>query len=93
MESTILRGDNQIGGSVVEITTDAGKRIWVDFGSELSVKEEFSTDRMLIDRMRNEATRPHAVFFTHIHGDHIGLLAYVEKGVKVYIGPVAIEML
>lgn len=92
MKYTVLRGLNQIGGSVVEIETDAKKRIWIDFGSELSVAEENSTDKYLIERMNNKATAPHAVFFTHIHGDHIGLLAYLADDVDIYMGPLAKRM-
>lgn len=93
MEYSVLRGSNQIGGSVVEIVSKKGTKIWVDFGSELSVDEEMSTDGELIARMKDENTRPDAVFFTHIHGDHIGLLSHVEDGVHIYIGKVAKEML
>lgn len=89
----VLRGSNQIGGSVVEIISEKGTRIWIDFGSELSVDEELSTDEKLIALMKEETTRPKAIFFTHIHGDHIGLLPYVEKGVKVFIGKLGKEML
>lgn len=89
----VLRGSHQIGGSVVEITSKKGGRIWIDFGSELSVDEELSTDSELIARMQDKKTRPDAIFFTHIHGDHIGLLPYVEEGVKIFIGKTGKKML
>ena len=88
----VIRGANQIGGSVVQIES-AHKRIWVDFGSELSVYPEHSTDHSLIALMRNEESRPNAIFFTHIHGDHIGLLPYVHEDVDIYIGRIGKKML
>ena len=84
----ILRGADQIGGAIVQITTDADTKIWVDFGMELSVDEEQSSDDQMIAMMQAADTRPDAVFFTHIHGDHIGLLSHIPDGVDIFIGRV-----
>jgi len=93
LEYRILRGARQIGGTVTEINTDAGTRIWIDFGCELSVDEDKSTDRMLVGRMQNPDTRPDVIFFTHIHGDHIGLLSKVADGVDIVMSEIGKKMM
>lgn len=93
MRYRILRGSNQIGGSITEIETDAGTRVWVDFGRDLPMEDEESTDEQMIALMQNADTRPDAVFFTHIHGDHIGLLSHIPDGVDIFIGAVGKYMM
>lgn len=90
MEYEIIRGKNQIGGTITEIRTIT-IRLWVDFGMELSVKDPYASDDFVIEKMKTNP--PAAVLFTHIHGDHIGLLHAIPDGVKIYIGPVALEMM
>lgn len=91
MAYSILRGRNQIGGSITEIF-DRETRIYVDFGAELSVEENQSSDNQMIEMMQSNP--PDAVMFTHIHGDHIGLLYAIPDEVrKIYIGPIALNML
>jgi len=93
MEYKILRGTDKIGGTITEITTDSGTRIWVDFGCELSAYDEHISDAKMIKLMRDKKTRPDAVFFTHIHGDHIGLLSHIPNDVVIFIGSMGKRLL
>lgn len=90
MDYEIIRGRNQIGGTITEIMTEKA-RIWVDFGMELSTKDPYASDEDVIYKIKTNP--PDAVLFTHIHGDHIGLLYAVPDGVKIYLGPMAFKML
>lgn len=90
MEYRIIRGRNQIGGTITEIRTE-NARVWVDFGMELSVKDLYASDGFIIQKMQENP--PDAILFTHIHGDHIGLLYTVPDDVKIYLGPIGLEML
>ena len=90
MEYKIIRGQNQIGGTITEIITDKA-RVWIDFGMELSVKDSYATDEFMIEAIKENP--PDAVLFTHIHGDHIGLLYAIPEDVKIYLGPVGLKLL
>ncbi len=87
----ILRGENQIGGTITKIFTDSTS-IFIDFGMELNVEPDESTDAKMVEMI--EKNPPDAVLFTHIHGDHIGLLADIPDSVKeIYIGEVACRLM
>lgn len=83
----IHRGTNQIGGTITEIFTD-NTRIFIDFGSELTVKPEDSTDNQMIEMIRQ--AKCDAVLFSHYHGDHVGLLSHIPEtditGRKIKLG-------
>lgn len=72
----IHRGTSQIGGTITEIYTE-NSHIFIDFGSELTVNPEDSTDGKMIDMINNTACD--AVLFSHYHGDHVGLLKHIPK--------------
>lgn len=88
MNITIHRGINQIGGCITEIAT-ANTKIIIDLGSNLpgSKVEEFT--KQDIERITAGAD---AVFYTHFHGDHVGLSGYVQDDVEQYIGKGAQEV-
>ncbi len=90
MQTVVHRGLHQIGGSITEIFTDT-TRIFVDFGSELSVSPDMSTDDKMVKYIQDNP--PNAVLFTHIHGDHIGLLSQIPSSVEIFIGAVARQMM
>ena len=79
---TIHRGTDQIGGSITEIATEK-TCLFIDFGQELS--HEKPTDEKMVDIMKErvkkaaEEGKEIAIFFTHIHGDHIGLLDRIPE--------------
>lgn len=91
MDYRIIRGKNKIGGTITEIESLSGTKIWVDFGAELSVSPEKSTDSFMIEGINKD--HPEAVIFTHIHGDHIGLLYAIPSDIDIYMGELARELL
>lgn len=89
MEIRIHRGANQIGGCITEIKS-GNCRVFIDLGSNLpgSEGQEFSEEEII--KMTSGAD---AIFYTHIHGDHIGLRKYVPSSIFQYIGGGAKEVL
>ena len=82
----IHRGTDQIGGTITEIFTE-NTHIFIDFGAELSVSEEESTDADMIKMIQN--SKCDAVLFTHHHGDHFGLFGEIPGNVKLGLGKTA----
>src|SRR5574344_1492081 len=85
---TIHRGANQIGGCITEIATGNSKVI-IDLGSKLPGSKEPEFTQQDIERITVGAD---AIFYTHFHGDHIGLCRYVPDGIEQYIGKGAKEV-
>lgn len=89
MTITIHRGIDQIGGCITEIAT-ARTRILIDFGQNLPNGEGVVSDELATHEVVGNLTRGvDAIFYTHYHGDHIGLFHLVPDGVPQYIGQVA----
>lgn len=92
----VHRGTSQIGGTITEISTE-NTTIFIDFGSELSVSPEESTDQKMVDMICD--SKCDAVLFSHYHGDHVGLMGKIpEKDIngneiKLGIGKVARNIL
>ena len=92
----IHRGTSQIGGTITEIYTD-NTHIFIDFGSELTVNPEESTNNKMIEMIQN--AKCDAVLFSHYHGDHVGLLEHIPqkdirgKDITLGIGKVARQVL
>ena len=82
MEVIIHRGTHQIGGCATEYRTKSA-RIYIDFGAELDSENEKPFD---IDGVTKGKTNCDAVFFTHYHGDHMGLLDTINKDIPLYMG-------
>lgn len=85
MNIKIHRGQNQIGGSIIEISSNTTKII-LDAGSELDEKEPIAP--AILGLFSSEASY-NAVFISHYHGDHIGLCDKVIPEIPVYISKVA----
>ncbi|MBE5871358.1 MAG: MBL fold metallo-hydrolase [Lachnospiraceae bacterium] len=96
MKIRIHRGARQIGGSITEIYTET-THIFIDFGSELSVDAEKSTDGAMIGMIRR--AKCDAVLFTHYHGDHVGLIEHIPakdiegKTIRLAMGATARKVL
>ena len=89
MKITIHRGINQIGGCITEIS-NSETRILIDLGQNLPdgegvVKDDFAS-REAIEKITQGID---AIFYTHYHGDHLGLFHYVPDNVQQYLGNVA----
>ncbi len=87
MAYKIIRGRKIIGGTIVEVSY-GDKRIWIDFGKALGEHEDEMTDAEVVALMQSNP--PDALFFTHIHGDHIGLLHEVPDCVQIYMGRISL---
>ena len=85
---TIYRGQNQIGGSIIEIASDTTKVI-LDVGSELD--EEIPTAPKIEGLFYGENAY-NAVFISHYHGDHLGLCDQILPGIPIYIGKSAADI-
>ena len=89
MKITIHRGAHQIGGCITEIKSDNAK-ILIDLGANLpdsNAKELSETD---VAELTQDAD---AIFYTHYHGDHVGLFHLVPKTVPQYISKGAQEVM
>lgn len=85
---TIYRGSHQIGGCAAEITA-GGHRIVIDFGANLpDCENEGMTDEELVQTVF-DGIPCDSVFFTHYHGDHIGLYKRIPEEIPLYIGKTA----
>ncbi|UKI58782.1 MAG: MBL fold metallo-hydrolase [Clostridium sp.] len=70
MKVRIIKGTNQIGGCVTEIISKESKKFLIDFGSDLDETKELTQ----IDGLTYGKSKYDAVFITHSHSDHIGLI-------------------
>lgn len=82
MKINIIRGQNQIGGSIIEISSDTTKLIF-EAGHEIDVEDQIVPD---IDGLFLGEASYDGVFITHYHKDHIGLLSNILPGIDIYMG-------
>lgn len=80
MKVNIIRGKNQIGGNIIEITTEKTK-ILLDAGLELDGGNTLPDIRGLFDFAGYDA-----IFVSHYHSDHLGLVYRAHKDIPVYMG-------
>ncbi len=83
MRIQIHRGQNQIGGSIIEISTD-NTRIFLDVGIELDESEKVSVPE--IEGLFTGDKGCDAILISHYHSDHIGLLEFVLPEIPIYMG-------
>ena len=79
MKINIFRGQNQIGGSIIEVASDT-TRIILDAGSELEEKEP---EVPSIDGLFSGKALYDAAFISHYHGDHIGLCDKILPEIQI----------
>jgi len=92
MEIIIHRGIDQIGGCITEIATD-NTRILIDLGQNLPDGEGKVEDIYAnLDSITVLTKNIDAIFYTHYHGDHLGLFHLVPNHIPQYIGNVAKEI-
>lgn len=85
MRINIIRGQNQIGGSIIEVSS-CSTRILLDAGSEL---EEADPVAPPIDGLFLGNASFQAAFISHYHGDHIGLCDKILPEIPIFIGKAA----
>ena len=87
MKLIIHRGTNEIGGSCVEFN-NGYKRIVFDVGLPLNAIDEgldISCYKPNISGLFGEESGVAAVFISHAHPDHYGLLSLINKNIPIYM--------
>ena len=89
MRIKIHRGQSQIGGNIIEISTDQTKII-LDVGLELDEeKNELLPDMPGLFNFKGFD----GVFISHYHSDHMGLAYEVYKDIPIYIGEASFKII
>ena len=85
MKVKVIKGTNQIGGCITEIVSDEA-RIIIDFGLDLDdgIIDD-KEDLLEIEGLTIGRSSYDAVFITHSHSDHIGLIHKINKDIPIYI--------
>ena len=78
---TIYRGTNEIGGNCIELEYK-NTRILLDFGIPLKAMD--TQNYNIADFKPNIKTKYNAVFLTHAHPDHYGLLELLDNKTPIY---------
>ena len=90
MNIKVHRGQNQIGGSIIEISTEKA-RIFLDIGIELD--EDRGLEVPQIEGLFCGEKNCDAVIISHYHSDHIGLVDHLLSNIPVYMGSEAYKVL
>jgi ribonuclease J len=84
IEFIIHRGSHQIGGNCVELATQ-NTRILIDCGLPLDFEEQpKDTQEKILEDAKEWTLNCDAIFLSHYHADHYGLLNEAPEGTKVY---------
>ncbi len=85
MQLIIHRGTKEIGGSCVELN-DNNTRILFDLGLPLEDNIQPYDAKLGIKGLyHNEISEINAIFITHAHLDHFGLIEFINPKIPVYI--------
>lgn len=90
MKIKIHRGQNQIGGSIIEVATER-VRVIFDAGAELDGEAAYCVPE--IEGLFYGETRYNAVFLSHYHADHSGLANHILDDIPVYMGEKAFTIM
>lgn len=91
MKINIIRGQNQIGGSIIELATD-NTRIILDAGANLG-ESKTHTYVPPVPGLFDAGDAYDGVFVSHYHSDHTGLLRFVRSGNRIFMGETAYKVL
>ena len=89
MKITIHRGTDQIGGCVTEYEHE-GWKLFVDYGEQLPGVPK--SNLLDIDGLTKGDITKSALLITHYHGDHIGCISQLPKGLPMYMGELGREI-
>lgn len=97
MELIIHRGTHQIGGTCIELSTEK-TRIILDIGQELPNTNEEKPKKIselpkVRGLYRDDIKTIDAILVSHGHGDHVGLVDYVNPEIPIYVGEKALKIL
>ena len=84
LKINVLRGQDQIGGSIIEMSTET-TRIIVDAGANLGEGKLYAHVPKVPGLFSGKPSYD-AVFVSHYHSDHMGLLKHVVDGIPIYMG-------
>jgi len=90
MKIIVHRGTHQIGGTITEIQSNKA-RIFIDMGEELP-SDDSDLNPIEIKGVTTGNTNCDGVFFTHYHGDHIGLYSKINQSIPLYLGEASREI-
>ena len=88
MEINIIRGQNQIGGSIIEVSSKNTKII-LDVGSNLDDKEIVAPE---IEGLFKGEAKYDGVLISHYHSDHVGLATRILPEIPIYMGEKSYEI-
>ena len=88
MEINIIRGQNQIGGSIIEVSSKNTKII-LDVGSNLDDKEIVVPE---IEGLFKGEAKYDGVLISHYHSDHEGLATRILPDIPIYMGEKSYEI-
>lgn len=96
-ELIIHRGTKEIGGSAVEISTEKTKVLF-DFGIPLESmeKKDYKPEdyKLPIKGLyKDEKPQFKAVFLTHAHPDHYGLIKLINSDIPIYVSKITYDIL
>lgn len=89
MRVHIHRGQNQIGGSIIEVATNK-TRLFFDVGVNLD--ETTNIEVPEIEGLFCGDKNCDGVFISHYHSDHMGLLENLINGIPIYMGEKAYKV-
>ena len=93
LQFIIHRGSHQIGGNCVELRTPEA-RIIIDCGLPLDYDEKDADIQVKIhEDAKGWLDHCDAVFLSHYHGDHYGLLSDAPKDTRVYTSKETAELM
>lgn len=93
MQIIIHRGTKEIGGSCVEVKDD-NTRILFDIGLPLDENISLKDAKLDIKGLwQNDSTDIDAIFITHAHLDHFGLLEFVNPEIPVYMSKITFDII